>query len=424
MTEEFLYYLWGFRLLDSNLQTTKGEPVTILHPGERNNDGGPDFLNARIRIGDTLWAGNVEIHIDPDDWFLHNHHHDRSYENVILHVVYHDGPVSESIKPLTLPTLILEGRFPQTIYSRYKYFLENPSWIPCQQLIRDLDPIHFSQWSTALAVERLVERSYQWKSLLEANRFDWEETFYQGLTKAFGLRINTLPFELLAKSLPLKVVLKHQQSPFQLEALAFGQSGILNRCFMEEYPALLKKEYEFLSQKYGLRPIDPAQWKFLRLRPSGFPTVRIAQWAVFLQQSGAFFNLVLTCDDIGVIRRILTVQAPEYWDNHYIFEKQSPARPKFMGSAATDVVILNFVIPFLFFYGEEKSIQTFREISVKFLEQLPGETNSVINQWELLGLPVMNALQTQALIQLKSRYCDRKKCLSCRIGVKLMGREG
>jgi len=421
MTEEFLCYLWRFRLLGSNLNATSGEPITILHPGERNYDGGPDFLNARIRIGNTLWAGNVEIHVNSGDWYRHDHHHNKAYENVILHIVFYEDAGLESKRSLSIPTLVIEGHFPETIYSRYKYFLNNHSWIPCQQQIQDIGLFHFNHWSTALAIERLVDRLHQWRHLLEVNRFDWEATFYQGITKAFGLRINTLPFEILAKSLPLKVVLKHRHDPFQLEALAFGQSGMLGENFTGEYPLMLKKEYEFLAQKYSLKPLDPSLWKFLRLRPSGFPTIRIAQWAVFIQQINTFFNLVLKCGSIREIRSILNVQASEYWSQHYIFDKLSPARPKIMGKATIDMLLLNFVIPFLFFYGEEKNIQSFKEHGIRLLEQTPGETNSIINKWKLTGIHADNALQTQALIQLKNNYCDKKRCLSCRIGIRLLG---
>ena len=423
MSEEFLYYLWGFRILDSNLQTTSGESLIIIHPGERNKDGGPDFLNARIRIADTLWAGNVEIHVNAGDWFRHNHHHDKAYENVILHVVFSDDGYPETINPLSIPTLVVEGRFPTNIFSRYNYFLENPSWIPCQQLIREAEFFYIEQWSASLVIERLVDRSHLWREMLESNGYDWEETFYQCISKAFGLKINTLPFELLAKSLSLKIVLKHVTNPFQLEALAFGQSGMLTKIFKEEYPLLLKKEYEFLAEKYGLKPIEPSLWKFLRLRPSAFPTVRLAQWAMFMQQINTLFNLILQCVSIDEIRKILTVQASDYWNQHYVFDKLSPLRSKILGITTIDLLILNFVLPFLFFYGDEKALPSFKEHSLTLLEQIPGEVNSVIEQWKLLGLPVDNALQTQALIQLKTNYCDRKKCLSCRIGIQLLARE-
>ena len=423
MTEEFLGYLWEFRLLNTDLLTTSGEPVIILHPGTRNRDGGPDYVNARIRINNTLWAGNVEIHINSDDWFRHNHHLDKTYENVVLHVVFHHNPSSEYNLKVSIPTLVVEGQFAETIFTRYRYFQENPQWIPCRHLIHEIDPIIFNQWSTALSVERLVDRSREWKNLLESNKLDWEETFYQGLAKDFGLKINVLPFELLAKSLPLKLVLKYQRNPFQLEAMAFGQSGMLNRHFTEEYPLLLKAEYEYLAQKHGLKPIESSQWKFLRLRPSGFPTLRIAQWAVFLQHISTFFNLILKCGNIDEIMRILKVKAMEYWDQHYLFEKLSPQRPKIIGTDTIQMLILNFAVPFLFFYGEEKQIDSVKEHSLKILEELPGENNSVISQWKALGMPSENALQTQALIQLKKNYCDKKKCLSCRIGARLLGRE-
>jgi hypothetical protein len=423
MNEDFLSFIWAFRFLNSELHTTGGDPLVILHPGEHNHDSGPDFTNARIRIGDTLWAGNVEIHVNSSDWFRHNHHLDKVYENVILHVVLHDDADRGSGPFSSIPVMVVEGHFPEMIFRRYLYLLENPSWIPCHQQIRDIELFHFNQWSATLVIERLIDRCRQWKMLLEFNRFDWEETFYQGIARTFGLSINTLPFELLAKSLPLKVIYKHQINAFQLEALSFGQAGMLNHVLTDDYTILLKKEYEFLANKYGLKPIEPTLWKFLRLRPSAFPTIRIAQWTVFLKQISVFFNLVLKCGEIAEIEKLLMVTASEYWDNHYRFSKLSPGKSKILGDTTIKLLILNFVVPFLFFYGEEKSIQSFKEHGLKLLEELPGESNAIVSQWKSLGMPVENALKTQALLQLKSNYCDRKKCLSCRIGVRLLGRK-
>ena len=420
MTEEFLQYLWKFRLLNHKLQTRSGESVVVIHPGEHNRDGGPDFINARIRLGETTWAGNVEIHVNEADWFRHNHHHNSAYDNVILHVVHNENPDVLTRFDRLLPTLAVKDHYPGHIIERYEEFLSNRYWIPCENLVRGQDPFHFDQWSAALIIERLDDRSSQWKLLLEANKFDWAETFHQVLGRSFGLKINTLPFELLAKSLPLKIILRYKNDHFKLEALAFGQAGMLNTEFKEEYPKLLKKEYGFLAAKHSLTPMDPSLWKFLRLRPSAFPTIRIAQWAFILKHADLFFSSVLDYRDPREIMKLLSGGTSEYWDNHFVFEKRSSFIRKAIGTSFIQLQIVNTIAPFIYFYGDHKGMNEYKEKAISLIENMPGEKNSVVGKWNELGFPVDNSLKTQTLIQLKSNYCDRKKCLDCRIGVRLL----
>ena len=424
MTEEFLHYLWKFRLLNKELTTRSGESLTVIHPGEHNPDGGPDFLNARIRVGGTLWAGNIEMHVNEADWFRHNHHEDKAYENVVLHVVYEENPDVAKRIDERFPALIITGQYPENIFERYREFLQNRSWIPCEKLLPDHDPFYFQQWSPALLIERLEDRASQWRYLLEANRFDWAETLHQIIARSFGLKINTLPFELLAKALPLKIILKYKVDPFKLEALAFGQAGMLTKNFQEEYPRLLKDEYGYLADKHSLSPLDSSLWKFLRLRPPAFPTIRIAQWASLLQQADHFFDTVIECQEPEEIIQLFSAGTSEYWDNHFVFEKQSPVKKKYMGISSIHLHILNTIAPFIYLFGHHKGIEEYREKAISLIERIPGEKNSVVVKWKELGFPADNALATQALIQLKSGYCDRKKCLECRIGVRiLMGLE-
>ena len=422
MTEEFLHYLWKFRLVNKELQTRSGEPVTIIHPGEHNRDSGPDFLNARIRLGETVWAGNIEIHLNEYDWYRHNHHLDNAYSNVILHVVFEGNTLETTRFEERFPTVILQGQFPESIYHRYQDVLRNISRIPCEKLIQDHDLFYFGHWSSSLLVERLADKSTFWEKLLEINKFDWAETLHQGIARSFGLKINTLPFELLAKSLPLKIILKYKESPLFLESLAFGQAGMLNRDFPEEYPKSLRKEYDFLSQKHNLKPIDPSLWKFLRLRPSAFPTIRIAQWANLLQHAGQFFPTVIDCDGIESMERFFSPGTSKYWDDHFTFDKLSSFQPKRFGESSVQMLIINTVAPFIYFYGDQKGLNNYKEKALALIEEIPGENNAVINYWKTLGLPVDNALKTQALMQLRSNYCDRKRCLECRIGVRILAK--
>jgi hypothetical protein len=420
MTEEFLHYLWKYRLLDPELRTVSGEPLVVLHPGEHNTDGGPDFFNARLKINGTTWAGNVEIHLKASAWYKHKHQHDPSYDNVILHTVFENDVDVTRRSEEKIPTLVLKGRFPGYIYERYRDFQENLSWIPCEQAINRLDPFIFEQWIPSLAVEKMEEKIHLLKRSLEASKFNWEETFYRNLARSFGFRINAQPFELLARSLPWKLLQKHRDNLFQLEALLFGQAGMLEQDFSEEYPRLLQQEYRFLKEKYNLDGIPGSLWKFLRLRPSNFPAIRIAQFACLIHHAKDLYPSMLECHDPREMARFFDVQASVYWDTHFLFGRCSAPKPKILGTASIRLLTINLVAPFLFLYGEVKALPSYKEKGLAFLELLPPENNADIIRWMEIGVPAPDALHTQALLHLKSRFCDRKRCLECRIGNQLL----
>jgi len=422
MNEEFLHYLWKYRLLDPELRTSSGENLAVLHPGEHNTDGGPDFFNARIRIGSTVWAGNVEIHVNASDWYRHRHEKDHAYDNVILHTVYEKDVVVSGHAGEEIPTLVMKGHFPEYIYDRYRDFLENLRWIPCQGAIGDVDPFVFEQWIPALAVERLEEKTGSLRRSLETCSYDWDETFYRNLARAFGFRINAQPFELLSGSLPWKLLQKHRDNLFQLEALLFGQAGMLRAEFSEEYPRLLQQEYRFLAGKYGLESIPVSLWKFLRLRPSNFPTIRIAQLAALVHRSDNLFTAILDAKDPGSVAGFFAVNASAYWDSHFLFGKLSTSKTKTVGSSSVGLLIINLVAPFLFLYGEVKTLPWYKEKGLTFLEILPPEANADVDRWKEMGIPVPDALHSQALLHLKSIYCNKKRCLECRIGGQLLSK--
>jgi hypothetical protein len=423
MNEEFLHYLWKYRLLDSNLFTVSGDQLTILHPGEHNTDGGPDFFNARLKINGTTWAGNVEIHIKSSGWYKHGHHNDPAYDNVILHTVYeNDVEVTRRSKE-KMPTLVMKGHFPDYIYLRYRDFLENLNWVPCQAVIGHIDPFIFVQWIPGLVVEKIEDKMVLLKKSLEASKYDWEETFYRNLARSFGFRINAQAFELLARSLPLKLLQKHNNSLLQVEALLFGQAGMLEKDFSEEYPRLLQQEYWFLKEKYDLKEIPVSVWKFLRLRPSNFPTIRIAQFASLIHSAKDLFLAMLESSSPQEMTGLFGVHASVYWDTHFIFGKASVPKPKLLGSNAIRLLTINMVAPFLFLYGDVKALPGYKEKGLAFLELLPPESNTVINGWTEIGVCPADALQTQALLHLKTNYCDKKRCLDCRIGNQLLNRD-
>jgi hypothetical protein len=417
MEEEFLHYLWKFRLLNLELKSTAGDEVVVLHPGDHNTNSGPDFLNARIRIGGTVWAGNVEIHCLSTDWFRHRHHLDRIYDSVILHVVHRFDPAMD---PLNITTLELDGQFPDGIRERYEMLMQNRQWIPCGQ---SLDPSYqtdLSLWLPSLTAERLGKRCEEIRLMWESCGKDWEECFYRYFASCFGFRINSLPFELLAGSLPLKFLQKNTASITRLEALLFGHAGMLERDHKDPYPALLRHEYRFLAEKYGLSPAMDIPWRFLRLRPSNFPTIRISQFASLIQATGGRLYRLLEEPDVVKFLELLMMTASPYWDDHFMFDRYSPRRMKIMGDHSKLLLMINGIVPFLFFVGMEKKEDCWRDRAFTLLESLPGEMNPDIRKWKEAGMETGDAMKTQGLLQLKRSYCDRKRCLECRIGLRVL----
>jgi hypothetical protein len=412
MIEEFLHYIWKYRLA----YYPEYDHIEVFHPGFHNTDSGPDFFNARIKIDETLWSGNVEIHIFSSDWNKHGHQHDKAYDNVILHVVYqHDEEVRNS-NGIIIPVLELKGKFDENMYVRYKYMLSNNDRIPCEKMIKDIDMKKVSSWLDRMMTERLEKKSASIRQLLVKNGNNAEETFYQLMARSFGSRINALPFELMAKSLPLQYLAKHKSNLLQIEALIFGQAGMLDNNFSDEYPLKLKREYQYLRKKLSLVPVDPAIWKFLRLRPYNFPTIRLAQFAMLVYNSSALLSKLIDAAEPHDIYRLLTVSASSYWDDHFLFDKSAKRIVKKLSSDAVNLIIINALVPFMFVYGRHLARPEISEKALALLENVPGEKNTVTELWNKLGFITENAFTTQALLELKTSYCDLKKCLNCSIG--------
>lgn len=417
MKEDFLYYLWRMKRFDfNNLKTTSGEEITIQNSGELNNDSGPDFLNARIKIGDTLWAGNVEMHLKSSDWMTHQHQKDAAYDNVILHVVLEeDQPISRKSGE-HIPCLELRKRIPPKISKTYKRLIQSGHWIPCQHLFHEVPKITLDLWLDRILVERLETKIIEIEKSLVLNQNNWEETFYQFLARNFGVKINAEPFEQLAKSIPLLTLTKHKSSLLQIEAILFGQSGLLTNHLKDSYPKKLQKEYLFLKRKYTLKPIKGDSWKFMRLRPANFPTVRIAQFATLVYQSIHLFSKMLAAKNVKEIENMFEVKISNYWQNHYVFDKKSIKRNKSLGKSAIHLLIINTIVPFLFLYGKNKGEEQFKERALQLLEDIQPEKNNIVEKWKTLGLKPSSAYQTQALIHLKNNYCNAKKCMNCAVG--------
>lgn len=420
MNESFLQFIWKYRLFSKEKQTTQsGQIVEIVSPGLQNTDAGPDFFNARIRLNHTVWAGNVEIHQKSSDWYRHKHEQDAAYDNVILHVVRHDDGQVTNSKGEPVETLALV--YPPHLEDNFAGLLRSTGWIACADRFHGVDPMNLRIWFHGLMVERLQQKTGEIIQRLEQNTNDWNETFYQFLARNFGFKVNALPFEMLAKALPMSVLGKHKNDLFQLEALLFGTAGLLNEELIgDDYFLSLRKEFSVLYHKYNLKPIEGHLWKFLRLRPVNFPTVRLAQFARLIHQSSALFSKLVEMDDLSAVRELFRVQASEYWDTHYLFNKPTAPQVKQLGDSSFFNLIINTLVPFLFVYGDYHHKQEWKDRALDFLEQLPPENNSIVANWENLGVKARSAFETQALIQLKNNYCNAKKCLNCPTGIKLI----
>ena len=421
LPEEFLHHIWENKLFYNNQsQTTSKESLTILDVGKRNSDSGPDFFNAKIKIEETIWAGNVEIHKKSSDWKKHNHQSDDAYKNIILHVVLEDDtPVLDSNKN-PIPTWIIH--YPKHLQNNYQNLLDAKTWIACQNQFHKIDPIILQLGFNRLMIDRLEEKTDDILEKLALNNNDWNETFYQVLARMFGFKVNAIPFELLAKSLPLSILAKHKNNTFQLEALLFGNSGLLNQQLLgDDYFLKLREEYSFLYKKYNLKGIESHVWKFMRLRPSNFPTIRISQFAALIYRSHALFSKIIEIDNLDQLKELLRARASEYWDSHYNFNKLSKQnRKKELGENSINTLIINVIIPFLFVFGEKQNKHYLKNRALEFIEQLPPEKNSIIKKWSDLGITCNSAFETQSLLQLKNKFCEKKKCLNCQIGVKLV----
>lgn len=417
--ESFLHYVWRLKRFDfSQLITTEGEKLHILDWGQYNTNAGPDFLNARISIGFTLWIGHIEIHVKSSDWLKHGH----QYDNVILHVVLEEDEWIYNSSGCRLPCLELKKRIPRKLLSSYQKLIHNEFWIPCQHHFPKVNPITKDLWLERLLVDRLEDRLAIQKERLTANTHDWEETFYQFLARGLGMKVNAEAMDELSQRVPLAIIRKHKHSLFQLEALFFGQSGLLREKMEEAYPQKLMQEFRFLSQKFRLHPMTGAQWNFLRLRPANFPTIRIAQLATLHYQTDNLFQKTLVAESLPELNNMLDLKLSNYWYDHYHFNNISKGRFKRLGTSSKQSLIINTVVPFLFLYAQERQNEEVKHKTMRWLEQLPPERNNIIRQWQKLGVDPASAFQTQALLQLKSKYCDRKRCTECSIGHSILSK--
>lgn len=420
--EEFLCYIWQFNLLHRReLSGTAGETIRVVSPGLRNAHAGPDFIQARLFINEVCWIGNIEIHWRSSDWLLHQHDVYGAYSNVILHVVYENDTVICRSDGTSIPALVLKGLFNENLRWQYEQLLQSNTRFSCQHHIKEVAPIWITQFLSRLGVERLIERSDELLLHLKRLKGNWEETFYHYLGKSFGFHINAVPMEMLVNSLPFHILSRHKDNPLQVEALLFGQAGFLSTSFQEAYPLRLKTEYAFLQKKYKLKPVDVALWKFMRMRPQNFPTLRIAQFAALLICTEHLFAEILDkrqLSDLTSLFRFLPVNS--YWLTHYHFHKKTKRVNTQLGQRTIRHLTINVISLFWFTYGRYFQRDDFIDETLDLLDRLPAEQNNITQMYLHAGVHIPSAATTQALLQLNQMYCEKKRCLQCGIGVKLI----
>jgi hypothetical protein len=418
LTEDLLYYVWRSKKFEhKNLLTTEGETIEIINYGTRNLSSGPDFINAKIKIGNVVWAGHVEMHVLASDWTRHNHDTDPAYNNVILHILYdEDKKLDRSI-----PTLVLKDIIPSDLMHKYAGLMEATTWIPCENIIHKVDVEKFGIWSHAIALERLERKT---NNIIYTSSFqngDWQSVLYEQIAKYFGANQNTECFETLANRLPLGTILKNKNNGLAIESIVFGVAGLLNDEVDDIYYNQLKAEFTFQKNKYNLVPINKVEWRNFGMYASGLPTFRLAQFAGLLMHYDGIFDKVVFANNVVEIKSLFTNdKVNEYWTTHYTFANESKTKHTTkLTSSFIDRLIINATLPTLFLYAKQTSNTDLIEKCTDFLSDLKAEDNTIVERWKALGFVNKNALHSQALIELKTKYCDSKMCLACPVGIDL-----
>lgn len=419
MNEALLQFIWQYSLYNpTQLRTTQGELLSVVYPGKRNTNAGPDFEEARIRVGDTLLVGNVELHVRSSDWQKHRHSKDKKYQNIILHVVYCDD---ESKPPANFPTLELSRHIPGYVIVQYTHLIQTTQPVACAKSLARVKELTKESWLNRLLAERWEHKLAEWETLLRESAGDWRNLLYWRLAANFGFKVNAAPFLTLARSLPLNILARHKENLFQIEALLFGQAGMLEEDFQDDYPNRLKQEYAYLRKKYTVNPIPVHLWKFMRMRPPNFPTIRIAQFAALIHKSVHLFSKIIETADAKELSVLLQVTASEYWSEHFRFDElQKRPFPKALGDDSADNIIINTIAPVQFLYAHHQGQIQDQERAIQLLSSIKPEHNRIIHTWNDQGWQAVNAAESQALLQLFNAYCSRKRCLECAIGLAII----
>ena len=430
--EELLHYTWKHRLLPLHeLYTTDGRPVEVIDPGLHNHNAGPDFFNAKVRVDGMLWVGNVELHTKASDWYAHGHDHDDRYNNVVLHVC---EQVDRDVVTADGQTLAqLQIAVPARVREHYQELLQADHYPPCYRIIPELSRLTVHSWMSALATERLEQKTKAILRRVEQCDGSWEDAYFVTMARNYGFSVNSDAFEQWALHVPLKAVAHHRDDLFQVEAIFMGQAGLLELntipahyqkdALNDGYFARLRNEYLYLAHKFSMQPMDVSRWNFLRLRPQNFPHIRLSQLASLYHERKAGLSALIACQSVDQLRELLRSHVTPYWETHYTFGSLSARNEKHLSYGSLSLLIINTAIPMLFAVGRHKQQDELCDRAFDLLEQLKPENNYIIRMWQQCGLTVQSAGDSQALIQLKREYCDRKDCLRCRFGYEYLKRQ-
>jgi hypothetical protein len=420
MKESFLHYLWQYQLFKkSDLSTHLNEDLIIVKSGIHNQNSGPDFLEAKLRIADQLWAGSVEIHLKSSDWYVHHHETDTAYDNVILHVVWEDDMPVFRNNNTPISTLVLKGLVPKSIWGNYQHiFNNNRTWIPCEQSIATINNFTWNTWLERLYFERLEKKSLEIITLLQKSKNDWEAVLFQLLAKNYGLKVNGEAFLEIATSINFSTLRKERSDVANLEALFFGQAGLLKETIEDKYYKTLQKNHQYQVKKYKLTSINQTV-KFFRLRPANFPTIRLSQLvSLYLKKENLFTTLMQT-NQLNELYQLLESNAFTYWDNHYVFGKEAKKHSKKTSNDFLDLILINTIIPLKFTYLNYIDKQDL-DVILSLINQIKPEKNTIITNFYKFGINAKNAQESQAILTLYNDYCNPKKCLSCRVGLEVL----
>jgi hypothetical protein len=420
MKEAFLHYLWKFKKFDIlNLKTCNNEDITISNVGQYLELAGPDFFNAQITIGNQKWAGNVEIHLKSSDWYVHHHENDVAYENVILHVVWeHDIEIFRK-NNIEIAVLELKNYVKKSVLDSYQLLMKPKSWIFCEKEISTIDDFVVRNWQERLFFERLERKSKPIHDLLEQTNNDWEAVLFCLLAKNFGLNTNGDVFFKIAKSVPFSIIRKESSEQENLEALLFGNAGLLDVHKEDNYYKSLKSRFDYLSHKYQIERCSFESVQFFKHRPDNFPTIRLSQLAMLYHIEQNLFSKICKINSVAAIYDIFKVNALDYWQDHYQFDKKSPEKKKMLSKSFIDLIVINTIVPILFAFAKSQG-KDISENLVELIKQVSPEKNAIIEKFSSFGIKSTNAFQTQSLLQLKNEYCNKSKCLECAIGMDLL----
>lgn len=427
--EKLLHYVWKHKLFPiGELLTTDGLQVEVIDTGQHNSNAGPDFFNAKVKVGGMLWVGNVEIHERSSDWYLHGHDHDKAYNNVVLHIA---ETVDSEVTDTTGRNIAqMQLSVPTNVKDNYEELLLTDRYPPCYKIVPELSRLMVHSWLSALQTERLEQKTAAIQQRADALGGSWEDAYFVTLARNYGFGINGDTFEQWAMNVPLSKVGHHRDDLFQIEVFFMGQAGLLDwqtvpSYYQEEarregYFDKLSNEYQYLAHKFDLTPIDHKLWRFLRLRPQNFPHIRISQLANLYYERMAGLGAVLDCKTTEELQDIMQTHVTPYWETHYTFGSTSTRNEKNISQFSMNLLMINTAVPMLFAYGRHIGDESLCERAVAFLNSLKAENNTIVRMWRECGLLAQSAGDSQALIQLKKEYCDRRECLRCRIGYEYL----